>query len=176
MGRLSGAMTLGVCMAAGLTMAGTVRAQEPTEDDMAKARNAYSEAEAHAAAEEWQEAADKYEQAYHLVPGKHGFAYKVGYAAYNADDCARADEYLSHFNTYGDRSKHPEYFTETDRILNDIEVKGCAEPPPVDPAELEASKKGCRIDASGGLGEGVADGWWLLTLPLLAARRRFARR
>ena len=62
-----------------------------TEDErMEKAKVLYEQAEAHAANEEWREAELKYEEAYHLVPGKHGFAYKVAMAAVKAGDCEKA--------------------------------------------------------------------------------------
>jgi hypothetical protein len=106
-----------------------------------QARTLYQEAEGLAKAGEWGPAADKYEEAYHLVPSKHGFAFKVGQAAWKAGDCSRADKYLAHFRTYGDMKKHAEYMGEADRILNEIEFKGCA----VQPAETDASKRGCSV-------------------------------
>lgn len=123
--------------------AGEARAQEPSEDDTAKARDLYMEAEELAKAGDWQKAADTYEQAYYLTPGKHGFAYKVGQAAWEAGDCVRAEKYMSHYRTYADTSKHPEFAAEADRVLNEIEFKGCAVEP--EPDETEASKKGCNI-------------------------------
>lgn len=139
------ALGLGVAAAVsiGLTAA-RANAQPPSEDDVAKARDLYMEAEELAKAGEWQKAADIYEQAYYLTPSKHGFAYKVGTAAWEAGDCVRAEKYLAHYRTYGEADKHPEFMTEADRILNQIEFKGCAEPPP-EPDETEASKRGCRV-------------------------------
>lgn len=140
-------------------------AQEPSEEDVAKARDLYSEAEELAKAGEWQKAADAYEQAYYLVPGKHGFAYKVGTAAWEAGDCERAEQYLSHYRTYGAQDKHPDYMAEADRILNEIEFKGCAQQP--QPDESEASKKkGCQVADESPLALGI------LVLSIVALSRR----
>jgi hypothetical protein len=67
-----------------------------------------------------------YEEAYYLVPGKHGFAYKVGLAAWNARDCNKANEYLKHFIKYGDEAKNADKFAEAKQILGEISVSGCA--------------------------------------------------
>lgn len=157
-------MTLGV-FATTLLASAVVVAQPPTEAEEEKARALYKEAEELAAAEQWTDAANKYEEAYYLMPGKHGFAYKIGVAAWNAEDCIRAEKYLTHYRTYGDTSKHPEYLAEADRILNVIEFKPCAAPPP-DPAETEASKKGCSV------GTGSPGALGLFVLFVLARRRR----
>ncbi len=154
---------LAVCVGVAF-LASSVAAQPPSEDDQAKSRALYKEAEELAKAGQWQEAANKYEEAYYLLPSKHGFAYKIGTAAWQAEDCVRADKYLSHFRTYGSSDKHPEYMIEADRILNEIEFKGCAEPPPVD--ETEASKKGCAV------GGGSGDALGLFVLGILALCRR----
>jgi hypothetical protein len=74
-----------------------------SEDErMDKARVLFEEAEALWDAQQWREAEIKYEEAYHLVPGKHGFAYKVAMAAIKADDCEKARVFLEHFIIYGD--------------------------------------------------------------------------
>jgi hypothetical protein len=74
-----------------------------SEDErMEKARVLFEEAEAHWDAQQWREAEIKYEEAYHLVPGKHGFAYKVAMAAIKAGDCEKARVFLEHFIIYGD--------------------------------------------------------------------------
>lgn len=158
---------LALAVGASLTVAAVeARAQEPTEADEEKARDLYMEAEELAKAGEWQKAADTYEQAYYLVPGKHGFAYKVGHAAWEAGDCVRADKYMSHYRTYADTSKHPEFAAEADRVLNEIEFKGCAVEP--EPDETEASKKGCRIASEP---SPLALGIFVLSIVALSRRR-----
>lgn len=90
------------------------------------ARQLYREAEAHAAAGDWLAAVGLYEEAYYLVPGKHGFAHRVGVAAYNAGDCAKAETYLRHFLMYGDHEKQADRFEQAKQILGEISVSGCA--------------------------------------------------
>lgn len=83
-------------------------AEMTEEERMAQAKTLYVEAEALFEAEKWKEAEVKYEQAYHLVPGKHGFAYKVAMSAVAAGDCEKAKLYLDHFleHSDGDRNHH----------------------------------------------------------------------
>lgn len=157
------AVILGVSLFGWWVQPSAALAQPASDEDMENARVLYGEAEEHFKLEEWAEAAEKYEEAYYLVPSKHGFAYKVGKSAWEAGDCARADKYLSHYRTYADIEKHPEYATEADRILNQIEFKGCAAEP--NPEETEASKKGCSVG-------GEASPLGLAVLMLVAARRR----
>ncbi len=100
---------------------------ELTEDEKAeKAKTLYMQAEGLAAEGKWAEAVPLYEEAYYLVPGKHGFAHKVGVAAWNAKDCNKANEYLKHFLTYGDEQKYADKFAEAKQILGEISVSGCA--------------------------------------------------
>jgi hypothetical protein len=102
-------------------------AQPLTEEEKAeKAKQLYIQAEGLAADGKWADAVPLYEEAYYLVPGKHGFAYKVGVAAWNARDCNKANEYLKHFITYGDESKDADKFAEAKQILGEISVSGCA--------------------------------------------------
>jgi hypothetical protein len=82
-----------------------------------KAKELYTEAEKLAKAKDWENAMVKYEEAYYLVPGKHGFAFKVGQAAHKAGHCAKAEQYLTHFQTYGDPEKHAKELKETKKIL-----------------------------------------------------------
>jgi hypothetical protein len=101
--------------------------QELTEEQKdEKAKELYMQAEGLAAEGKWVEAVPLYEEAYYLVPGKHGFAYKVGVAAWNARDCNKANEYLKHFIKYGDESKNADKFAESKQILGEIAVSGCA--------------------------------------------------
>jgi hypothetical protein len=67
-----------------------------------KARDLFVEAEKLAAEAQWLEAKNKYEEAYHLTPAKHGLALKVGMAAIEVDDCEKARIFLEHFIIYGD--------------------------------------------------------------------------
>src|SRR5688572_2211582 len=43
------------------------------------------------------EAVGLYEQAYELVPDRHGLAYKIGLTSYMHHYCGTAEEYLTHF-------------------------------------------------------------------------------
>lgn len=70
-----------------------------------KARTLFEEAEALADQKQWLEAKNKYEEAYHLVPGKHGLAFKVGMAAIEVGDCEKAKIFLEHFVIYGDLAR-----------------------------------------------------------------------
>src|SRR5690606_6037106 len=79
---------------------------EMTEDQKTEAAKVkYMEAEDMSKQGRWAEAVPLYEEAYYLVPGKHGFAHKVGVAAFNAGDCDKANTYLKHFLQYGDPEK-----------------------------------------------------------------------
>lgn len=61
------------------------------------------------------------------MPGKHGFAYKVGYSAWQVKDCVKADQYLKHFVKYGDPNKQADWMNEAKSILGEISASGCAE-------------------------------------------------
>ena len=76
------------------------------EERTDKARTLFGEAEAHAEAGEWMEAKTKYEEAYHLVPNRHGLAYRVANAAVEVGDCEKARIFFEHFLMYGDISRH----------------------------------------------------------------------
>lgn len=76
------------------------------EEKLDKAKGLYAQAEEKAAADDWPGATELYEQAYFLVPGKHGFALKVGNAADKANDCVKAKQYLEHFVTYATEDKY----------------------------------------------------------------------
>lgn len=96
------------------------------EEKEAKAKDLYMQAEGLAAEGKWVESVPLYEEAYYLVPGKHGFAHKVGVAAWHAKDCNKANEYLKHFLTYGEEDKYADKFAEAKQILGEISVSGCA--------------------------------------------------
>lgn len=93
------------------------------EQKTEKAKEIYLEAEELAKAGDWATAAKKYEEAYYLVPGKHGFAFKVGNAAHKAGECEMAEQYLQHFQTYADAEKHAKQLKETKKIL--AKTAGC---------------------------------------------------
>lgn len=71
-----------------------------------QARVAFGQAEAFAKQGQWLEAKTKYEEAYHLVPSKHGLAYKVANAAVEAGDCEKARVFFEHYLLYGDINRH----------------------------------------------------------------------
>jgi hypothetical protein len=91
-----------------------------------KAKKLYIEAEGLAAEDRWAEAVPLYEQAYYLVPGKHGFAHKVGIATWKINNCDKTKEYLTHFVTYADPGKFGEKIAEAQAILDEIEERQCA--------------------------------------------------
>jgi hypothetical protein len=100
---------------------------ELSEDQKAElAKVKYMEAEELFKQSRWAEAVPLYEEAYYLVPGKHGFAHKVGVSAFNAGDCNKANTYLKHFIQYGDPEKNGDKFEEAKQILGEISVSGCA--------------------------------------------------
>ncbi|WP_106090044.1 hypothetical protein [Enhygromyxa salina] len=102
---------------------------ELSEDEkVEQAKQKYMQAEGLANQGRWVEAVPFYEEAYYLVPGKHGFAHKVGVAAWNAGDCDKANSYLKHFLQYGDPEKQGDKFDEAKQILGEISVSGCATP------------------------------------------------
>lgn len=94
------------------------------EEKLEKAKGIYMEAEELAKAGDWEAAEAKYEEAYYLVPGKHGFAFKVGKAAFEAGHCQKAEQYLHHFETYADPQKQKDRLKEAKKILS--ETNGCA--------------------------------------------------
>ncbi|WP_146155819.1 hypothetical protein [Enhygromyxa salina] len=118
----------------------TAPADELSDDEkIEKAKGLYIEAERLADEDNWEAAVVLYEQAYYLVPGKHGFAHKVGIAAWKVDNCDKAYDYLTHFVEYGEADKYPEKITEAQGILEEIEAKGCRTPEEEEPEpEAEA--------------------------------------
>jgi hypothetical protein len=122
-------------------------ADELTEEQKAeKAKGLYVEAERLAGDGNWEAAVVLYEQAYYLVPGKHGFAHKVGIASWKVKNCDKAYEYLTHFVTYGaSEPKNASKIEEANGILAEIEAAQCRtpeaepepEPEPVKPVEEE---------------------------------------
>lgn len=94
------------------------------EQKLDKAKELYGEAEGLAGKKDWENAMIKYEEAYYLVPDKHGFAFKVGQAAHKAGHCAKAEQYLQHFQAYGDKKKHAKQLKQAKAIL--AKTAGCA--------------------------------------------------
>jgi uncharacterized protein HemY len=76
------------------------------EDRTEQAKALYLQAEEKAGAEDWAAALPLYEQAYQMMPGKHGFALKVGDAAQKVGDCAKANQYYDHFVKYAESDKY----------------------------------------------------------------------
>ena len=76
------------------------------EERTTKAKELYTQAEEKAKAEDWASALPLYEQAYQLLPEKHGFALKVGDTATQLGDCAKANIYYQHFLNYADAKKY----------------------------------------------------------------------
>lgn len=103
------------------------------EEKEEKAKEMYLAAEALAAEGKWAEAVPLYEQAYYLVPGKHGFAHKVGIATWQVGNCDKTKEYLTHFVTYAEGEKYAEKIAEAQAILDEIEARQCATPPEPEP-------------------------------------------
>ncbi|NVB38541.1 hypothetical protein G6O69_11930 [Pseudenhygromyxa sp. WMMC2535] len=131
------------------------------EEKMEKAKELYIAAEGLAAEENWIAAVPLYEQAYQLVPGKHGFALKVGIAAYKIDDCDKAYDYLTHFVTYGDPEKYGDKIEEANGMLADIEQRQCrtttAEPEPEPEPEPVADENPLENPLDQGGGGGTKD-------------------
>jgi hypothetical protein len=146
--------------AAGTVAAGALAlapADELTEEQKAeKAKGLYKEAERLAGEGNWEAAVVLYEQAYYLVPGKHGFAHKVGIASWQVKDCDKAYEYLTHFVTYGAaEAKNAEKIEESKGILAEIEAAKCrtpeAEPEPEpEPEVVEPEEEENPLLAGGG--------------------------
>ncbi len=114
---------------------------EMTEDQkLEKAKGLYSEAETAFAAGDYATAVTKYEEAYYLVPGKHGFAHKVGITAWKLGDCTKADQYLKHYVHYEDqREKNANKLDESTKILGEIAASGCAAAPEPTPTTSPAT-------------------------------------
>lgn len=90
-----------------------------------KAKELYIAAEGKAGEDDWAGALDLYEQAYQLVPGKHGFALKVGVAAEKVGDCEKAITYYEHFLKYAEADKYQDDIASTKKSLAALEKKGC---------------------------------------------------
>jgi tetratricopeptide (TPR) repeat protein len=95
------------------------------EEKLEKAKGLYLEAEAKAKAEDWAGALPLYEEAYYLVPSKHGFALKVGVAAEKTGDCAKAIEYYEHFLKYAEADKYEDDIKSTKKSLDALQKNGC---------------------------------------------------
>lgn len=110
------------------------QAQPLTEEEKnEKAKELYIQAEGLAAEGKWAESVPLYEEAYYLVPGKHGFAHKVGVAAWKVKNCDKAYEYLTHFVTYAEPEKNAEKLEEAKSILGEIEAAQCRTPEEPEP-------------------------------------------
>lgn len=122
----------------------------PSATDIAKAKGLYLQAEDLVAEGKDAEAIPFYEEAYRLVPGKHGFAFKVGVAAHKTGDCAKAKEYFDHLITYGsDQQKLAGKIKEAKKILAKIKKSKCDQPK----KEKAAAKPKPAVSESVGLEE-----------------------
>jgi tetratricopeptide (TPR) repeat protein len=92
------------------------------EERTAQAKDLYTRAEAKAEAEDWAGALPLYEQAYQLMPEKHGFALKVGDTATKLGDCAKATIYYQHFLNYAEADKYKSDIKRVKKVVAD----GCA--------------------------------------------------
>lgn len=98
------------------------------EELIERAKQLFYDAEAYAADGEWEESVVRYAEAYRMLPTKHGFAYKVGYAAYQIRDCALAQQYLEHLVEQGaEEYRLLEKVQDARHLLSEIEVSGCLE-------------------------------------------------
>ena len=95
------------------------------EERLEKAKGIYVEAEGKAADGDWAAAVDLYEQAYYLVPGKHGFALKVAVAAEKASNCEKAIKYFEHFVKYAEGEKYKDDLASAKRSLAALKKSGC---------------------------------------------------
>ncbi|EDM75976.1 hypothetical protein PPSIR1_19924 [Plesiocystis pacifica SIR-1] len=107
------------------------------EEKLEKAKELYVAAEGLAQDGNWTAAMPLYEQAYYLVPGKHGFAYKVGIASHKIDDCDKTYTYLTHFVTYATDEKYADKVAEANGILAELEERNCRTPEPEPEPEPE---------------------------------------
>jgi hypothetical protein len=97
-----------------------------SEDERkAKAKDLYIAAEGKAGEGDWASAVGLYEQAYQLVPGKHGFALKVGISAEKAGDCGKAITYYEHFVKYAEADKYQDDIASAKKSLAALKKKGC---------------------------------------------------
>lgn len=94
------------------------------EEKLEQAKGLYVEAEGKAGEGDWAAALPLYEQAYTLVPGKHGFALKVGTAAEQVGDCAKAISYYQHFLKYAEADKYADDIKRAKKAVAKLE-KGC---------------------------------------------------
>jgi tetratricopeptide (TPR) repeat protein len=87
------------------------------EDRTEQAKALYLQAEEKAGADDWAAALPLYEQAYQMMPGKHGFALKVGDAAEKVGDCEKAMTYYDHFVKYAESDKYASDIKRAKRAL-----------------------------------------------------------
>lgn len=91
------------------------------EERTAKAKELFTQAEEKAKAEDWASALPLYEQAYQLMPEKHGFALKVADTASKLGDCPKATIYYQHFVKYAEGDK---YASDIKRVKKTL-AAGC---------------------------------------------------
>ncbi|PRQ07338.1 hypothetical protein [Enhygromyxa salina] len=131
--------------------------EELSEDEkIEKAKGLYVEAERLAAEDNWDAAVILYEQAYYLVPGKHGFAHKVGVAAWKVHDCDKAYDYMTHFVEYADAEKQGDKIGEAQQILDEIAATKCRTPEAA-PEPKPEPKEATDVEDPFAVSNGTAD-------------------
>lgn len=99
------------------------------------ARELYGQAESLYGAGQIDRAIVKYEAGYRLVPDKHGFAFKIGVAAWEIRDCIKARDMLERFvDVARYESKFADRVPRARSILARIRDTGCADRQADDPA------------------------------------------
>ena len=136
------------------------------EEKSALAKTYYIEAQSAFKAGDFLTAMNKDEEAYFLVPGKHGFAFKVATAAWKLGDCVKADEYFRHYVTYETRESKADNIEEAKKVLGEIALSGCAnvkeenpiaaETPPEEDDAPDLSSQREQREASSGDDAGVS--------------------
>lgn len=124
MARTCVALALCGAVAMPVTAQGSVFAQPAsTPEQLAYAKQLYSEGLAALEAQDFKTATTKFEQAYVYAPDKHVFNFNIGSAAYAAGDCVKAKAAFQRFLDLV--SDHPERGTAQKNLM-EIERSGCA--------------------------------------------------
>ncbi|WP_157595067.1 hypothetical protein [Plesiocystis pacifica] len=95
------------------------------EEALEKAKQTYVAAEGLASEGQWTAALSLYEEAYQLVPGKHGFALKVAKAAEETGDCSKAIVYYDHYVKYAVEDKYAESRASAEAEATKLRADGC---------------------------------------------------
>lgn len=116
-----------------LTCSAAVQAEE--EDHFAHmsfrqrerlARRVFRQAEGHKRRGQLDEAIEKYEQAYRLVPHKHGLAFIIGMAYQKAGSCERAGHFLDRLIKHGGtEARLQDKISRARDVLSELSAQGC---------------------------------------------------